>query len=405
MRLAVLVLGYRFFVFKVVYLPHKKGYLHLMDNFLHIIAFDIPYPPNYGGAIDVYFRIKALSENGVKVILHCFEYNRAKSDVLDSVCYKVYYYKRNTSIFSHFSYLPYTVLSRKNKELCYNLSKDNYPILFEGLMSCYYLNSQLLKNRIKIYREANIEHHYYMELFKATRLSTNKIYYLFESIKFAFFEKKLNHAQLILAISEIDKNYYTSKCPQIAVDFIPCFHSNQQVTINCKKGDFLLYHGNLSVPENEKAVEYLCENVFAKLKHKCLIAGMNPSEKLKLFCKQYPNVQVIANPDDLQLKALVRDAQVHVLVTFQSTGLKIKLLNTLFAGKHVLVNDKMLVGSGLDSLCVIANTPSEQIDACNKLMQQAFSEEDIQTRNSLLIPHFSNDFLAKKVMNLLHFHR
>lgn len=376
-----------------------------MENFLHIVAFDIPYPPNYGGAIDVYFRIKALSENGVKIILHCFEYNREKSDVLDSVCYRVYYYKRNTSIFSHFSFLPYTVVSRKNNELCQNLSKDNYPILFDGLMSCYYLSSKSVMNRVKVYREANIEHHYYMELFKATRLSISKIYYLFESIKFAFFEKKLKHAQLIFAISEIDKDYYSSKFPQVEVSFIPCFHSNQQVSISCEKGDFLLYHGNLSVPENEKAVEYLCENVFTKLKYKCLIAGMNPSERLILFCKKYPNVEVIANPDDLQLKSLVRDAQVHVLVTFQSTGLKIKLLNTLFAGKYVLVNDKMLAGSGLDSLCSIVNTPLEQIDACNKLMQQTFSEVDVQARTSLLIPRFTNVFLAKKVMDLLNFNR
>ncbi len=44
------------------------------DKHLHIISFDIPYPPNYGGVIDVYFKIRTLHELGIKIHLHCFEY-------------------------------------------------------------------------------------------------------------------------------------------------------------------------------------------------------------------------------------------------------------------------------------------------------------------------------------------
>ncbi len=31
------------------------------DKYLHIISFDIPYPPNYGGVIDVFYKLKALA--------------------------------------------------------------------------------------------------------------------------------------------------------------------------------------------------------------------------------------------------------------------------------------------------------------------------------------------------------
>ena len=51
------------------------------DKHLHIVSFDIPYPPNYGGVIDVYYKLKALHRKGVKIILHCFEYpGRARSE-------------------------------------------------------------------------------------------------------------------------------------------------------------------------------------------------------------------------------------------------------------------------------------------------------------------------------------
>lgn len=372
-----------------------------MEKHLHIIAFDIPYPPNYGGAIDVFFRIRALSESGVKIILHCFEYNRKRAAELDNLCVQVIYYKRNTSLLSHLSLLPYTVKSRKNAALIANLKKDNYPILFDGLMCCYYLGASELRSRMKIYREANIEHHYYFELYKATPLGFSKLYYLTESFKFWLFEKQLRQAQQIFAISDVDKTYYATTFPTAQVNFIPCFHGNNAISIDCIQGDYLLYHGNLSVPENEKSAIYLCQQVFSKLSYKCIITGMNPSEKLQKIALQFPNIKLIANPGNDELKTLVTHAQVHVLITFQSTGLKIKLLNTLFSGKHVVANDKMLAGSGLEAICHIASTPEKQIEKCNELMQQPFNQSEIEKRTLLLIPNFSNKYLADRIIELV----
>ena len=51
--------------------------IHFLKT-LHVISFDIPYPANYGGAIDVFYKIKALHEKGLKIILHCFLYNNKK---------------------------------------------------------------------------------------------------------------------------------------------------------------------------------------------------------------------------------------------------------------------------------------------------------------------------------------
>ena len=45
------------------------------DYHLHVIAFDVPYPANYGGVIDVFYRVKALSEAGVRCI--CIALNTA----------------------------------------------------------------------------------------------------------------------------------------------------------------------------------------------------------------------------------------------------------------------------------------------------------------------------------------
>src|SRR5271157_1573882 len=131
-----------------------------------IVAFDIPYPPNYGGVIDVFFKIKAFKTAGVKVNLHCFEYGRKQSQELDSICEKVFYYKRDISKTNLFRRWPYIVVTRSSGELINNLLKTHNPILFEGLHSCYYLDDKRLKKRRKIVRTHNIEHDYYQNLAK-----------------------------------------------------------------------------------------------------------------------------------------------------------------------------------------------------------------------------------------------
>ena len=54
----------------------------MQNKHLHIISFDVPYPANYGGVIDVFYKIKALHAKCVKIHLHCFEYGRAEARVL-----------------------------------------------------------------------------------------------------------------------------------------------------------------------------------------------------------------------------------------------------------------------------------------------------------------------------------
>ena len=38
-----------------------------MEKHLHIISFDVPYPANYGGVIDVFYKLKALHAEGIKI--------------------------------------------------------------------------------------------------------------------------------------------------------------------------------------------------------------------------------------------------------------------------------------------------------------------------------------------------
>jgi hypothetical protein len=369
---------------------------------LNIVSINIPYPANYGGVIDIYYKIKALHDCGVKIILHCFEYERPRAPELEAVCEEVHYYRRRTGMLSNLSLLPYNVYSRKDKCLIDNLLKNDHPILFEGLHTCYYLNDSRLKDRFKIFRECNIEHDYYREIGKAERNLLKKCFFYIEAQRFKRYQKQVAKADLMVAVSRTDTSYLQKEFPSNKVEFVPCFHGNDTISSTAGQSDFLLYHGKLSVKENEKAALYLIENIFNKLpSYCCVIAGMNPSATLLKAAARYSHIRIEANPSVEQINELICSAQINLLVTFQGTGLKLKLLNSLFTGRHVVVNPLMLAGSGLDELCHIADTSEQMIQKCLELMQIPFSSEMMVKRQNLLFPDFSNEYQAKRLINFI----
>jgi hypothetical protein len=369
---------------------------------LNIVSFDIPYPANYGGVIDVFYKVKELHKKGIKIHLHCFEYGRQKSSELEKYCEKVYYYPRKTGFLNNLSSLPYTVKSRISTELEKNLLSNDFPILFEVLHTCYLLDSPALKNRFKIFRHSNIEHDYYRHLAASEKNIFKRFYLQAEARKLEKFERILEHADLILAVSQSELKYFRDAFPKAKSEYLPSFHPNSEVTVKEGKGDFILYHGNLGISENYQAVEWLTRNVFSKTNYPVKIAGLNPPEFLKALCKNYANVELISSPAETEMRDLIGNAHIHLLYTEQGTGLKLKLLNVLHAGRFILCNSKMLEGTDIRSSQTIAvcNTPHDFQTAIESCFKQYFSHELSEDRKSQL-GVFSNDKNAEKLIGFL----
>ncbi len=352
---------------------------------LDIISFNIPYPPNYGGVIDVYYKLLSLKNEGYEIILHTFKYDREPSPALEEICKKVYYYKRKTGFFSFFHYLPYIVNSRRSSELLNNLNNEQGPILFEGLHSCYYLIHKSLRLRNKIVRTHNIEHKYYYHLYKAERNIYNKFFFLTEALKLKVYQKSLKKATSLATISKDDKDYFSSINKNSFL--LHPFHSSSKLISQTGTGSYYLYHGNLEVPENRKAVWFLVANIFSKLNLKLVIAGKNPEASLKNYISGKSNIILTENPSEIEMQNLISDAQAIILYTLQSTGVKLKLLESLFKGRFCIVNDKIVKGTGLEELCIIANTPMEFISQIKKIEKQIF-DDDILNHRKLVVEKF-----------------
>lgn len=349
---------------------------------LHIVCFDIPYPANYGGAIDVYYRIRALKEAGVSITLHCtYKGELVHYPELENLCDKVYYYPRKIAISGILSSLPLAVTGRPNETILQNLLQDDAPILYEGLVSCGTMAASELRGRRKYFRECNVEHDYYYALAGASRNLRDRCYYRLEAKRLERFEQVLKNADGIFALAHHDETHFRQEYPMVETSYIPCFHAHRELTCPMGTGRGILYHGNLRVEENRKAAEYILREIAPRMPEiPFTIAGTN-ADTLKVHGE---NVILVSNPGEDQMKQLMREAQIHLLVTFQTTGLKLKLLNALFEGRHVVCNPEMVYGTPLSELCHIGQDTKQLIEQCRSQYHSAFSDKDIQNRQKIL---------------------
>lgn len=354
---------------------------------LHLISLNVPYPANYGGVIDIFYKIKALSASGVAIHLHCYDYGRGPQQILNSFCSSVTYYKRKVGLRNAFSGKPYIVKTRNSKELLDNLSKDSHPILFEGLHTTYWLNHASIKNRIKIVRTHNLEHEYYQYLSLKEKNPFRKIYFKSEARKLARYENILKHATGIAAISPSDAQYFKSHYQHTFL--LPAFHPYNQVKSEEGLGPYLFYHGDLSVLENIQAALFLAE-AFKDEPFSLVFAGNKPSKELANKIQGNSRFQLIENPSSKTMSELLSQAHVVLLPTFQPTGIKLKLIASLYEGRHCIVNTHMIKNTGLENLCHLADTREEFVSKAKKLMSQPFENKDMIIRKEILGKWFDN---------------
>lgn len=367
-----------------------------MYKHLHVISFDVPYPANYGGVIDVFYKVKALSDLGVKIHLHCFEYGRSASEKLEEICEEVHYYHRKTRRSYLFRRKPFIAVTRASDRLMQRLLQDTHPILFEGLHTCYHLDDERLVDRFKAVRTHNIEHDYYANLASVEKDLFKKYYFLSEVGKLERFERTLCNAQLVAAISKADSEYLDTKYPN--VQHISAFHPNNEVYIKQGKGSFCLYHGNLEVGENNQAALYLVNKVFAGLDIPLIIAGNKPSAELKELVSKHSNIELKSGLSTEEIHQLITDAQINVLPTFQATGIKLKLLAALYTGRHCIVNVPMVENTGLEPLCVVEDSDKRFRQAVKKYFVREFAQEQIAQREEVLNARFCNKVCAEKLV-------
>jgi hypothetical protein len=363
---------------------------------VHLVSFNIPYPPDYGGVMDVFYKISSLKKQGAGVILHCFSYGRTRSRTLERECLRVHYYRRDLNFFHLFGKKPFIVLSRRSDSLLRHLLADKHPIIFEGLHTTHLLGHPSLHGRMIMVRTHNIEHIYYRNLALNERNPFRKYFFYSEARKLELYEPRLAKANLLLTISPGDTEYFNSRYGNAI--FVGPFHPENECGFHDGKGDFVLLHGDFSTSENNAAALFLLHEVAPGWKYKTVIAGKRPSGEIVQAASRLKHVKVVPNPSLVQMNDLIGNAQVCLLNASQPSGMKLKLINALCQGRHVIASGSVVAGTRLESLCNIAEGPGEWVKLTDRLMNEDFTAEMKEKRKLLLSEIADNSLNARKII-------
>ncbi|MEO6329766.1 MAG: mannosyltransferase, partial [Ginsengibacter sp.] len=95
-------------------------------------------------------------------------------------------------------------------------------------------------------------------------------------------------------------------------------------------------------------------------------------------------------------------AHINILPSFNSTGIKIKLLNALFNGRHCIVNAAAIDGTGLELLCHVANDSSAFKKIIADLYDLEFTTNDQELRKEILLSKYNNEENARRLIQWIY---
>lgn len=362
----------------------------------------IPWPSDFGGVQDIFHSIVALHRNNVKIHLHCFTKDmQADTGPLQDYCVDIHLYKRKTGILKASAKLPYIVNTRKSKALLTRLSTDTFPILIQGIHSTYVLKDLANTDRRIAIRLFNVETKYYKSLAALETNILKKAYYNAEARLLKKYEADLAKKYTMLCISDSDCHYYKVVFNAIEAKFLPAFTGHSEVNAKEGIGKYILYQANLSVNENNAIANWLVEKIAMQISFPVIIAGKNPNEDLKSAAKKQSNVELIANPSEEKMLDLITNAHILMVSSYNNTGVKLKLLNALFSGRHCVANEAGVAGSGLETLVNIAEDDDTSITLIEKLIQQPFTETEIKKRAMMLFKIYDDSKNVQSICDLL----
>lgn len=344
-----------------------------------------PYPHFDGGRMDVYFRIKALSELGHRVILISF-FNPLltvpETSVLENFCQKVFtipYDRRNIRKF--FAFKPYSIACREVwgeiDRVLDILKKDKCAIDAIIAESPHVMTVvERAKAELDIpqvyLRFHNDEPRFMRSVALSSSLfSIERVFFLAEAIKYkSYFPKMMNafdDSVTIWHISFDEFMIFEKRFPHLKHQFLPAgidISRLQQTRIQHSKK--VIFAGALFSPNNVHGLKWYLREVHPLLlnedhDYQLIIAGnssgANPKD-LKYF-KNHDRVIFYDTPKCMD--SLYEEAQVFINPMLLGAGVKLKTLDAALRGLPVVTTTIGNEGTGFtnENEVLVADEPKE----------------------------------------------
>lgn len=371
---------------------------------IQIVSFDWPWPPTYGGVIDVFYRVDSLLAEGVAIDLHVVAAAEPPAEPpphWQSPLLRVFGYARRGRA-SALGRRPYIVASRDVPRLLPSLAAGAPAILYEGVHTTATLAHPRLGGHDQWVRVHNVEADYYAGLARSPAPLLDRVYFAVEARRLRGYERRvLAQADLLIPISRRDAPWCETLAPgRVLVQ--AGYASPEVVESRTGRGTYVLYHAGLHVADNADAAREVAGRVRDLADVELVVAGRSPSAALRDELASLPNVRLEADPSVERMHALISDAHVVLLESRHSAGFKLKLLESLARGRFVLANRHIVDGApGLRRGVVVRDDGHSWREALGELMRRDFTAEDLAERRALLSGSLRGE-LVQTLLDKLH---
>lgn len=357
----------------------------------------IPYPPIFGGAIDVWERIKGLHSLGYEIDLAVTDKVNPTQQQLNEMNLYVrhfFFVRRENKVQQLFNKLPLQLLSRK--ALSTIKINHSYDLLILESEFCWSvaLNTSINYKKLVV-RIHNIESHYFKMLGKSSRSFKDKVYYKLETSKI----KKLS----AMVFDKADKLWFISKDDLLLVDrpeksvFMP-FPVNESFTPPVEKtGNNVVFMGSLFMQNNTFGLDWYLKNIHPLLinevadYHFYIVGSLKESNKeIETKYRNLPQVTFVVNASCL--KEYYAKSKVFINPMFHGSGVKVKSVNALVNGLSLVSTTTGAEGIGLttnmyyhaDEVVSFKNQMISALSNQQQALEKTLKAQDYLKRNNYL---------------------
>lgn len=318
-----------------------------------VVSGFVPYPANFGGALDVWERIKGLTALGHEVDLIATDKNNPTKEQIEEIelyAKNFYFTRRKNEIKQLFAKLPLQFLSRK--DLASIKINQSYDLVILESEFCWpiTLNTSITYNKIVV-RVHNIESHYFKMLGNSSSSLKEKVYYKIEVAKIKQFTPSVfNKVDRLWFISKDDLQAmnYTSKSV-----FMPYPINDEFVIPTEKKDTNVVFMGSLFMQNNLYGLQWYLKHVHPILVkdlpnyHFYIIGSLkDQNNTITSSLSNIKQATLIVNTPNLE--TYYNKAQVFVNPMFHGSGVKVKSVNALVNGLPLVSTKTGAEGIGLD---------------------------------------------------------
>jgi glycosyltransferase involved in cell wall biosynthesis len=345
-----------------------------------IVTPDFPYPPNHGGRVDIWGRVKALHRLGftIDLLATC----KAAPSAGDMAAVRPYVREiiicaRSRTVSDLLSFRPFQVSSRKALSSA-ALSGHYHLLLLESEFVAAVLSNPGLHRDVTVMRIHNREPEYFRQLAIAADNWREKIYFAIESNKFSLLERSL-HQKVgnMMFISADEVAVYRKQHPKANCIFLPAPVDTASFIRKSAVSQTVLFIGSLFMVNNREAVSWFLHRVHPLLadigEYKLIVAGNSRGtdlEWVRRLMTGNANIELIESPDDLE--PLYRSGSVFVNPMQHGAGVKIKNIEAIQRGLPVVTTSIGNQGTGLvhrDEV-LVADTPEGFAAAIRELLAE-----------------------------------